>query len=200
MSENDRRRWDKKYAKRSVSDELAANDWLLQHIDSLPPGRALDLATGLGHSAIVLARSGWDVTAIDISMEGLQRAVALAARLETQVSWIAADLDSYPLPHARFDLITMFHYLARDVLPAQIVDALRPGGVLVYETFTLDQLHVPGNHLTNPNFLLRPGELLTMFAGLRTRHHRDVILPDRAVASLVAEKPSNTTRTGHCPA
>jgi hypothetical protein len=60
--------------------------------------------------------------------------------------------------------------------------------MLVFETFTLGQLQVPGNHMHNSDYLLRPGELLTMFPGLRVRAYRDVILPNRAVASLAAEK------------
>ena len=188
MAASDRQRWDAKYAGKSVATELTPNDWLLQHIDSLPRGRALDLATGLGHSAIELARRGWDVTAIDVSPVGLRLAVETAARWGVRVHWVAADLDTYPLPREHFDVATCFYYLDRNQLPGRIGQSLRPGGVLLFETYTLDQLRVPGNHLTNPVHMLRPGELLTMFPSLRVRHYRDVVLPDRAIASLVGER------------
>lgn len=189
MSATDRQRWDAKYAGKSAATELTPIDWLLQHIDALPRGRALDLATGLGHCAIELARRGWDVTAIDVSPVGLRLAAATADGCGIRVDWVAADLDVYPLPRELFDLVTCFYYLDRHELPARIVQSLRPGGMLVFETYTLDQLHVPGNHLTNPDHMLRPGELLTMFSSLRVRHYRDVVRPSHAVASLVAEKP-----------
>ncbi|MBI3469366.1 MAG: class I SAM-dependent methyltransferase [Planctomycetes bacterium] len=188
MSSADRQRWDAKYSGKSVAGELMPNGWLLKHIESLPRGRALDLATGLGHSAIELARRGWEVTAIDISPMGLQIAAESARRWGITVQWIAADLDVYPLPRDHFDLVTCFYYLDREELPLRVVQSLRPGGMLVFETYTLDQLRVPGNHLTNPDHTLRPGELLTMFSELRVQHYRDEVLPDRAVASLLAQK------------
>jgi SAM-dependent methyltransferase len=190
MSRRDQQRWNAKYAKWAAGTDLSPNQWLIEHIDLLPKGRALDLATGTGHSAIELARRGWQVTAIDVSPAGLRLAQQAAERLGVSVSWIAADLDVYPLPSDHFDVITVFHYLDRDRLPHEIVRALRPGGMLVYETYTLEELRLPNAHLTNPAHALRPGELLSLFSALRARRYRDVVLTDRAVASLVAEKVS----------
>lgn len=158
------------------------------HLNWLPRGRAVDLATGTGSSAIELARRGWTVTAIDISEVGIGIAAKPAKRLGIHIDWIIADLDDFRLPPEQFDVITVFNYLDRDELPGNIVRSLPPGGMLLFETYTLGQLQVPGNHLKNPDFLLRPGELLMMFPGLRVRAYRDISQADRAVASLVAEK------------
>jgi 2-polyprenyl-3-methyl-5-hydroxy-6-metoxy-1,4-benzoquinol methylase len=128
------------------------------------------------------------VTAIDISEVGISVAAKAARRMGVRVDWVIADLDRYCVPPDRFDVITVFNYLDRAKLPAEIERSLRRGGMLVFETFTLDQLNVPGNHMTNPDFLLRPGDLVTMFSGLRVRAYRDTIQSNRAVASLVAEK------------
>jgi 2-polyprenyl-3-methyl-5-hydroxy-6-metoxy-1,4-benzoquinol methylase len=162
----------------------------MAHLNRLPAGQALDLATGLGRCAVELARTGWNVTAVDISEVGIRIARRHADRLGAHVDWIVADLEHFLLPSRHFDVVTVFNYLDRTRLPGQIVRTLRPGGMLLFETFTLNQLQVPGNHLTNPDHMLRPGELLSMFPGLRVRAYRDVIEADRAVASLLAQKVS----------
>ena len=189
MSGKDRERWDEKYLAQAVPLQLLPNRWLLDHVAMLPRGRALDLATGLGHSAIELARRGWDVTALDISLEGLERARRLAEQHGAQVQWVLGDLDHPPLPSRVFDLVTLFYFLDRDKLPSRIARSLRPGGLLFVETYTLDQLRIPGNHLRNPHYLLRPGELLALFDRLHVLDYREVTLEDRAVASIVAESP-----------
>ncbi len=80
--------------------------------------------------------------------------------------FIQADLEDgapWPLPGERFDGVVVTNYLYRPLLPT-ILDALKPGGVLIYETFMVgnERFGKP----SNPAFLLRPGELLEAFAGL----------------------------------
>lgn len=188
MSKADREKWDEKYVGTRVEPVVRPPDWLLAHLEILPLGRALDVATGHGHSAIELAWRGYAVTAIDISQVGIRIAAQSAARAGVTIDWVVADLDEFSLPPDRFDVITCFQYLERRRLPSEIMRSLRAGGMLLFETFTVDQLRVPNNHLKNPDHLLRPGELLALFPGLRVRAYRDVRLPDRALASLLAEK------------
>ncbi len=185
---NDRERWDRKYADREVSADLKPNGWLVANVPARP-GRALDLATGLGHNAVWLATCGWQVTAIEVSPVALGHARKLAGIHGVEVQWIEADLTRDSLPDQQFDLIVVTQYLQREKLPLEIVESLTPGGWLIYETFTLEQLQQPGNHLKNPDYLLRPNELLEMFKALRIRRYRDAIVDGSAVASLVAERP-----------
>jgi len=101
-----------------------------------------------------------------------------------------ADLERSPLPLGEYDLILNFYYLQGSLAP-RIVAALKPGGVLVFESFTIDQLQF-GWGPKNPDHLLRLGELREMFAGLETLlYHEGVVQGDRgpkAVASLIARK------------
>jgi SAM-dependent methyltransferase len=188
MPHHDRDRWDARYAAQVKPTALQPPAWLLEHVGALAPGRALDLATGVGHTAIELARRGWQVDAIDISPVGLAHAATLAAGHGVVVNWQADDLNCASLPREHYDLITVFYYLDRESLPDQIVAALRTGGVLLYETFTRDQLRVPGNHVRNPSYLLAPGELLGLFPSLVVCEYREARMSDRAVASLMAKK------------
>ena len=190
MATSDRDRWDAKYAGKPVPALSPPDDWLRQHAGPLIVGKALDLACGLGHNAIWLAQQGWHVDAVDISPVGL----ALASRVAEQVgclavSWIAADLDTFEPGEGRYDLITVFRFLDRQRLPQLIETALRPGGILIYETFSLGQLSRPDNHLKSPQFALEPGELPTLFPRLTVMATEEIDLPDRSVARLVARKP-----------
>lgn len=191
MSESDRQRWDAKYSGKPVPVLNPPDDWLRQHAASLAVGDALDLACGLGHNAIWLAQQGWHVDAVDISQAGLDLAKQLTEQVQCRsISWIAADLDSYELTPASCDLVVVFRFLDRTRLPAFIEAALRPGGTLIYETFTRGQLARPESHLKNSQFTLRPNELPGLFPRLKVLAYEEVELPDRSVARLVARKPA----------
>lgn len=162
-------------------------DFLVDHVSLLPKGRVLDVAMGSGRNAIYLARLGYQVEGVDISAEALAAANAAAARAGVIIRSILADLeDGYRIAPARYDVIVCFNYLHRPLAPA-IVAGLRPAGVLVYETFTLEQLRF--GKPRNPDHLLRPNELLALFGGLRVLRYREGVFdPGRAVAGLVARQ------------
>lgn len=188
MSNSDREKWDAKYTRLSAGVE-PADDWLKECVTGLPPGRALDLACGTGRNAIWLAQSGWQVDAIDISPVGLRHAREAARQAGAgPIGWIAADLDEYQPAEAAYDLIVVFRFLERERLPGQIVAALKPGGRLVYETFLKAGSAAAGNHVTNPAFVLNPGELPRLYSPLRVIEYREQTLDDRVVARFSAEK------------
>jgi SAM-dependent methyltransferase len=186
MSLEDRLRWDAKYAAKAVLDRLAPDDWLIEEASALRPGRALELACGLGQNAIWLAQQGWRVDAVDVSRIGLERAGRLADSHGARVQWIAADLDSFTPEPKAYDLVLVFRFLERNVLPRQIESALRPGGRLLYETFTTAHLSRPESRMRNPAFALAPGELPRLFPSLRVISYTECDLPDRSVARLAA--------------
>lgn len=189
MSAQDQQRWDEKYAVREQPHELVPDPWLQSVAAPLPSGRALELACGLGHNAIWLAKNGWQVDAIDISPVGLRLAADLADRIGIAVNWIAADLDDFTPPVETYDLICVFRFLDRRRLPRLIENALRPGGLLIYETFAAAHLVRPDSHMKNPAFALVPGEWSGLFPTLRTILEEEVALPDRTVARFVGQLP-----------
>lgn len=190
MSESDQQRWDAKYSDKTVAELKPADDWLRQHAAPLAAGRALDLACGLGHNALWLAQQGWHVDAVDVSPVGLVLAARLAEQAGCQaVSWIAADLDAFVPREAGYDLITVFRFLDRQRLPDLIETALRPGGMLIYETFSQRQMARPDNHLRDARFTLGPNELPSLFPRLTVVAAEEIDLPDRCVARLAARKP-----------
>lgn len=188
MSLADRDKWDFKYAKQPVPDRLSPDDWLTRHVEALAPGCALELACGLGQNAVWLAEHGWQVDAVDVSPVGLYLAAKLARRLSRHVNWMAADLDDFTPAAVTYDLVVVFRYLDRVRLPDLISQALRPGGLVVYETYSRAQLARPDSHIKNPAFTLAEGELPRMFPNFDVLAYEEVDLPDRSVARLVARK------------
>ena len=84
--------WDQRYAGRELVWTSEPNRFLVQEVDGLTPGRALDLATGEGRNAIWLAERGWQVTGVDFSKVGLDKARQLANARGVHAEWILADL------------------------------------------------------------------------------------------------------------
>jgi SAM-dependent methyltransferase len=118
-------------------------------------GRALDVACGAGRHARYLAARGLEVIALDRENRSIPGVRFVQADLEDGAPW--------PIADERFALVVVTNYLHRPLFPA-LAGALDEGGVLIYETF------MAGNERygrpSNPDFLLRPGELLDAFAGL----------------------------------
>ena len=182
--------WDERYRQgRTMPDEPAA--LLVENLSLLPKGgKALDIAMGTGRNALYLASLGFRVTGVDVSAVAVDKCREKAERLGLSVEALVADLERSPLPSNEYDLIVNFYYLQRS-LTAQIVAALKPGGVLVFESFTIDQLQF-GWGPKSPDHLLRPGELREMFAEMEPLlYHEGVVQGDRgpkAVASLIGRK------------
>ncbi len=176
---SERRRWDTKHdAKEGPGDPTS---FLVSSIPHLPPGRCLDLATGRGGNALFMAAQGYRVDAVDWSVAGLNHAQEGAVRRNLPVNLLLADLTKFPIPERRYDVVLCFRYLDRN-LWGDIVQALRPGGALLIETFTEEHLQT---HPEFPReFCLAPGELLTAFPELRMAIYREI--PDEGAASLLA--------------
>lgn len=186
MTARDRQRWDATYRERDADPYPAPHPLLLQATPPLRPGeerRALDLACGLGQNALWLAAQGYQVDAIDISRVALKRAHAEASRRHLNtINLLQADLDEINLNPNAVDLICVFRYLQRDLFPA-LRAAVRPGGRIVYETFTVRLLDEKPD--MNPDYLLQPGELAGYFADW----HLLFSAEPRSVAQLIAIKP-----------
>ncbi len=162
--------------------------WLTAHAHLLPlTGKALDLACGRGRHALWLAARGLSVCALDRNLTALAELEQSAAARRLNISTRVVDLeeDGGGLGNAEFDAIVVVHYLHRPLFPA-ILSALRPGGVLVYETFTRAQATL--GKPTNPDFLLESGELLGLVEPLTVLDAREGFHEGRHIASVVAQR------------
>jgi SAM-dependent methyltransferase len=149
--------------------------------------RALDVAMGRGRHAVPLARAGFKTFGVDIRIEAVREAIDTARREGVRVEGWCADLTRCALPAARFDLVIVSRYLQRELF-ADLRNAVVPGGVVVYETFTTAQRAL-GRPPTSPDHLLEPGELRERFDGFDLLFYEEVLAPD-AVARVAARSRS----------
>ena len=168
-------------------------DWLAQNRHLLTPGHALDLACGRGRHALYLAQEGFLVEAWDRDAAALEALQTTANTLGlSTITTRLVDLEQEPaIPPASFELIAVFYYLQRDLFP-QIMRALKPGGLLVYETFLIDN-HERFNHPRRREFCLGHNELLTLCRELRVLAYREGALDPRTgpfTAALLAQRSS----------
>jgi SAM-dependent methyltransferase len=159
-------------------------------IDEIPVGRAIDVACGAGRNALYLARRGFDVDAVDISGEALDRAREVAQISNLKLNWLEHDLDEQLELDASYQLILIVRYVNLPLI-RQLAANLAPAGFLICEQHLVTEAEVVGPG--NPAFRVRPGDLLTAAEGLRVRHLEELLVqePDgqtAALARLVAQR------------
>lgn len=167
----DRTNWEARYRGGDRPHDGPPSELLRRWLPkAIPAGRrgpartALDVATGLGRNALLLARAGYRVDAVDISPTALREAARRARREGLRgIRWIAADLDRWRPPRAHYDVVVNAFFLNRRLFPA-LRAAVRPGGVIVFETH-LARDNDPGNSPPGRRFRLRPGELRRALRG-----------------------------------
>lgn len=147
--------------------------------------RALDVAVGGGRHVQCLAKAGYKVFGVDWSEARLREAAARARNQRTALIAWCADLTAFPLPRDYFDLVLVTRYLERTLFES-LRATIKPGGVVLYETFTIGQRR-HGTGPTSPDHLLEPGELRARFASFEVLFYEETAQPE-AVARLVAKR------------
>ena len=167
MSEAGHADWDERHRGKAAGD---AEPFLLAMLARIPRGVVLDVAAGRGRNALALARAGMRVVAVDYSAEAM-RILAATARAARLAIWpVVANLDSFHLKDESFDAIVNINFLDRALFP-KFERALRPGGVLIADTFLIDQAAL--GHPRDPRFLLGHGELRALAGGLEVEEYRE---------------------------
>lgn len=163
-------KWDALYCEAEVQPDATAQV-LRENAHLLPKlGKALDFACGLGANALFLAAQGLETHAWDISQVAIAKLADVARTRGLAVHAEARDLAAQPPAPASFDVIVSCHFLERPLNP-HLMAALRPGGLLFYQTFTLERVDDSGPK--NAEYRLAVNELLTLFPGMRVLVYRE---------------------------
>jgi SAM-dependent methyltransferase len=136
----------------------APSAWIERWAPLITRGTVLDVACGDGRHAKFFLGRNLKVVAVDREAQVIPGARFVQADLEDGGPW--------PLPGEQFEAVVVTNYLYRPLFP-RLIGSLAPGGVLLYETFMLGNERF--GRPSNPEFLLRPGELREAFAGLSVR-------------------------------
>jgi len=167
--------WDARYSERGGARWSGRpNGRLIAEAAGLTPGRALDVGCGEGADAIWLARSGWTVTAIDISDVALTRAREAAAQVGAAVEWVCGDALRTPFPAGSFDLVSMQYpalpKAAGEAAVRALLAAVRPGGLLLAVYHVLTDEH--REHMKSRASTRRTISMRTTLPGCWATHSR----------------------------
>ncbi len=143
--------WDERYGRAEYVYGVEPNLYFKAQLERLTPGKILLPAEGEGRNGVFAAKLGWDVYAFDQSSEGKKKADALAFKENVKISYVVATLDKITYPANSFDAIALIYAhipgSARPMYHKQLVDYLRPGGILIYEAFSKNHIR---NQEKNP--------------------------------------------------
>lgn len=137
-------KWDERFSAEEYAYGTTPNEFLAANFARIPMGKVLSLAEGEGRNAVFLAKHGYDVTAVDSSPAGLEKARKLADANGVSIECVQADLADYEIGIERWDgIVSIFCPLPstiRRVLYEKVIAGLKPGGVFLLEAYTPDQL------------------------------------------------------------
>ena len=195
---SDKERWNLKYEGTTYIYGKEPTAFLNEKLSLLKKGKALVLAMGEGRNAVYLAENGFDVTGVDISAVGIEKCERLAEERGVVVNSVVADLTDYDMGREQYDLIKNFYFFDKSILPG-VIDSLKPGGIFIFETYSRDHPKHSKFGPKNPNYLVKPNELLEIFKSLRILYYEDMVTElnegmhkgKAALIRLIARKPES---------
>jgi len=181
--------WDKKYAQDSYVFGKTPAKFISSNYNYIPSGaKVLDVGMGEGRNAVFLARKGYTVVGVDISAVAVNKAKKLADEFGVRINTFVSSMQKFNPAPSSYDAIICFYYVDRD-LNRKLVEWLKPGGILIYESHGILQKQVPGNESYDDIYLLKPGELLTMFKGMKILKYEEPLHVGEFTASIIVQKP-----------
>jgi tellurite methyltransferase len=184
MKHPDAERWNKRYLIEGPVRIRKKPSWLVREFADLIPkdGLVLDTACGVAQNSMYLAELGIRIIGLDISLVALRLASQKARRLGLRFSAAVMDLTDPWFPPDTFDGILNFRFLERKTL-AGFPKVLKPGGLILFETYLWESKKRP-----DPDYYLKPGELLEAFAGFKILRYGRRSEQDRVLEYIAARK------------
>ncbi len=171
MSTSQRAMWEERHRGAIPGDPEPS---VLEMLPLMPQGIALDVAAGTGRNAFPLARTGIKVVTADFSETAMRAISELARRERLPIAPVVADLEeTFPFRPESFDVVLNVTFLHRELVP-RLKGALRRGGVLLFDTFLIDQ--AASGHPRDPRFLLKHYELRELLGDMELLRYREGIV------------------------
>lgn len=190
MTDELKQKWNDRYRDLAHIPEAV---FVLQENTHLLPknGVALDMACGRGGNALLLAKHGMETHAWDLSDIAIESLDNMATKQGLKIHTAVRDVEKYPPDRGQFDVIVVSYFLERGIVK-DLFEALKPGGLLFYQTFAREKVSERGPG--NPDYRLAKNELLDLFSGMRVILYReeglvgDITKGYRDEAMLIAQK------------
>ena len=201
--------WDERFSESGYAYGTEPNDFLVSVAGHIPRGRVLCLAEGEGRNAVYLAGLGYEVTAVDSSIVGLEKAESLARERGVSIETVNADLADYPIEATSWQgIVSIYCHLppvVRAALHERCLRGLAPNGVFVLEGFTPRQLELGTGGPRSLELLMELNVIRQELPGLRLEIGREVEREvvegkyhkgNAAVVQILAVKPKSAAEPG----
>lgn len=187
-SNDSKQMWDQKFSSASYIYGKSPAKFLAENYHYLPfGGTVLDMGMGEGRNAVFLAQKGFKVTGIDISSVAVKKAQLLAKEFGVQINSVVASLNKYRIAEGSLDAIIAFYYVDRTLID-KMKSWLKPGGIIIYEAYTVEQMQNKGLKAENPAYYLKKQELLKMFPDMRILKFEEPLHEKEFRSSIIVKK------------
>ena len=187
VSQDSKTQWDQRYSRPTFIFGKTPAKFLAENYQFIPYGATvLDMGMGEGRNAVFLAQKGYKVTGIDISSVAVKKAHFLAQEFGVKIKGVVASLEQYKIPPNSYDAIICFYYVDHSLIE-KMRSWLKPGGILIYEAFTLRE-KVTKNSSDAEDTFLKETELLRMFGPLRVLKYEEPLHEKEFRSSIILRK------------
>lgn len=190
VSQDSKTQWDQRYSRPTFIFGKSPAQFLAENYQYIPyEGSVLDMGMGEGRNAVFLAQKGYKVTGVDLSSVAVKKSYLLAQEFGVKIKGVVASLKDYKINPGTFDAIICFYWVDRGMVD-KIKTWLKPGGILIYEAYTLrERDRDPGKRADplNDNYL-REEELLRFFPGMRILKYQEPLHEKEFRSSIILMK------------
>jgi SAM-dependent methyltransferase len=191
ISKDSKTQWDQRYSRPTFIFGKSPAEFLAENYHYIPyEATVLDMGMGEGRNAIFLAQKGYKVTGVDISSVAVKKSYLLAQEFGVKIKGVVASLKDYKIAPGSFDAIVCFYYVDRSLVES-IKTWLKPGGILIYEAFTLrekDRDPAKRNDPLGDTIYLKEQELLKLFPGMRVLKYEEPLHEKEFRSSIILKK------------
>lgn len=190
VSQDSKAQWDQRYARPTFIFGKSAAQFLAENYQYIPyEGSVLDMGMGEGRNAVFLAQKGYKVTGVDLSSVAVKKSYLLAQEFGVKIKGVVASLKDYKISPGSFDAIICFYWVDRTMVE-KIKTWLKPGGVLIYEAYTVREKERDSSKRSDPiseNYL-REQELIKLFPGMRILKYEEPLHEKEFRSSIILRK------------
>jgi tellurite methyltransferase len=186
VSRDSKTQWDQRYSRPSFIYGKSPAQFLAENYQYIPfEGTVLDMGMGEGRNAVFLAQKGYKVTGVDLSSVAVKKSYLLAQEFGVKIKGVVASLRDYKIAPGTFDAIICFYWVDRGMVD-KIKTWLKPGGILIYEAYTVRGKEKEADPL-NDNYL-KEQELIKLFPGMRVLKYEEPLHEKEFRSSIILKK------------